>query len=76
MEFSFFICYNKFMINYNPFFETLKKNNMSQYKLVNTYLISPNILFRMKKNKAISLLTIEIFCKILNCDIEDIVKIT
>ena len=58
------------MINYSPFYMTLIK-----YKLINKYLISSSTLNRIKKNEPVSLSTIDELCKILKCDIKDIVKI-
>ncbi len=63
------------MINYSPFYMTLIKKKMSQYKLINKYLISSSTLNRIKKNEPVSLSTIDELCKILKCDIKDIVKI-
>ena len=62
------------MISYKPFWETLKYKNVSTYALREKYGISPNTLTRMKSNKYLSMRTIEDFCKILDCEIEDIVK--
>ena len=63
------------MINYSPFYMTLLKKKISQYKLINEYLISASTLNRIRKNKSVSLATIDLLCKILKCDIKDIVKI-
>jgi len=63
------------MINYSPFYMTLIKKKMSQYKLINKYLISSSTLNRIKNNEPVSLSTIDELCKILKCDIKDIVKI-
>ena len=62
------------MISYEPFWKTLKSKNISTYVLREKYNISPNTLTRMKNNKYLSMRTIEDFCKILNCKIDDIVK--
>ena len=62
------------MISYEPFWQTLKIKNISTYVLREKYKISPNTLSRMKNNKYLSLRTIEDLCRILNCDIENIVK--
>ena len=69
------MCYNFNMISYKPFFETLEKSKTSQYKLINHYLISANTLYRMKRNKPVSLVTIEYLCNILKCNVEDVVVI-
>ena len=63
------------MISYTPFYKTLLKKKITKYKLINTYLISPATLHRMKNNQSITLATVDELCKILNCDITDIVRI-
>ena len=63
------------MINYSPFYMTLIKKKVSQYKLINQYLVSSSTLNRMKNNEPVSLATIDELCKILKCGISDIVKI-
>ena len=42
------------MISYEPFWETLKKKNITQYQLINTYGISAGQLSRMRANNHIS----------------------
>lgn len=60
------------MISYKPFYDTLKLKNVSTYKLINTYGISRSLLDRLKHNKAISTVTLNDLCKILDCRVEDI----
>ena len=60
------------MISYEPFYETLKKKNISTYKLINTFGVSRNLLDRLKHNKPISTVTINDLCMILDCKVEDI----
>jgi len=60
------------MISYQPFWETLKTKGISTYTLREKYGINPNTLTRMKNNKYLSMRTIEDFCKILDCNLEDI----
>jgi len=62
------------MINYEPFWETLKIKGVSTYTLREKHNINPNTLTRMKGNKYLSMRTIEDLCAILECDIQDIVK--
>lgn len=52
----------------------MKKKNVSQYKLINEYGISPSQLTRLKRNESVSTNTIDKFCQILDCDICDIMK--
>ncbi len=62
------------MINYDPFYKTLKAKNLSTYKLIKTYNVSRSLLDRLKHNKPITTVTINDLCEILDCNVEDIVK--
>lgn len=62
------------MISYEPFWETLKAKNISTYKLINEYNISSATIDRMKKGNGISTMKIDDFCRILNCEVSDIIK--
>ena len=64
------------MISFSPFYETLKKRNISTYKLINQYGISRSLLDRLKHNKPISTVTLDDLCKILSCRVEDILIFT
>ena len=61
------------MISYSPFYETLKRKNISTYKLITQYGLSRSLLDRLKHNKPITTVTINDLCKILECKIEDII---
>ena len=60
------------MISYKPFYETLKKSNMTTYKLIKDYNISRSLLDRLKHNKPLSTVTIDDLCRILHCIVQDI----
>lgn len=62
------------MISYNPFWNTLKKKNITQYQLINVYGVSAGQLSRLRTNNHISTHTIERLCEILDCNVEDIVE--
>lgn len=62
------------MIIYKPFWETLKKKGITTYKLINYYEISNSTIQRLRENKGITTTTIDDFCKILDCRVEDIVE--
>lgn len=64
------------MITYEPFYETLKRKNVTTYKLVNKYNISRSLLDRLKHNKPISTVTVDDLCRILDCRVEDIMRYT
>ena len=63
------------MIVFNKLWEVMKQKNISQYKLINEYDISPSILTRLKRNESVSTNTIERLCNILDCDISDIMEL-
>ena len=62
------------MIIYEPLYETMKTKGISTYKLVNTYGMSRSLLDRLKHNKPISTVTLNDLCKILDCEVGDILK--
>lgn len=62
------------MISYEPFWKTLKKRGISTYTLITKHNISSATIDRMKKGGGISTLKIDDFCRILNCNVEDIIE--
>lgn len=60
------------MIDYSPFWETLKQSKENWYTLTSKYHISNSTLHRLKHNKDISTRTVNDLCRILNCRVEDI----
>ncbi len=62
------------MISYNGLWNVMKEKGITQYALIKQYGISPGQITRLKRNESVSTHTIEIFCKILNCQVEDIMK--
>ncbi len=62
------------MISYKPFWETLKKKNITTYNLINNYGISSATIDRMKKGNGITTTKIDDFCRILNCKVFDIIE--
>lgn len=62
------------MISYEKLWATMKKKGVSQYALIRKYGISPGQITRMKRNESVSTHTIEVFCKILDCDVGDIME--
>lgn len=63
------------MVTYARLWETMKKKHMTGYRLIKYYGISAAQLRRMKKNMHVSTHTLETFCNILKCPVEDIVEI-
>ena len=62
------------MISYDKLWNTMKKRKISQYALKKKYGISPGQITRLKRNESVSTHSIEMFCKILSCDISDIMQ--
>ncbi|WP_405343471.1 helix-turn-helix domain-containing protein [Ruminococcus sp.] len=62
------------MISYKPFFNTLLKQNITEYHLIYKEGISANTLFRMHKGLPITTKTIDTLCYILNCKVSDIIE--
>jgi DNA-binding Xre family transcriptional regulator len=62
------------MIFYENLWQTMKKKGVSQYALIKNYNISPGQITRLKRNESVSTHTIEMFCRILDCQVEDIME--
>jgi len=62
------------MIVYNRLWETMKKQGISQYKLIKDYKISSGQLDRLRKNDNVSTFTLNQLCKILDCKLDDIAE--
>ena len=63
------------MVRYARLWKTMEKKGISQYRLINHYKISAGQIGRMKKNMHVSTHTLEVFCNILQCPVEDIVEV-
>ena len=62
------------MIIYDKLWETMKEKGITQYALIKTHKISPAQITRLKRNESVSTHTIDTFCKILDCEVSDIMK--
>lgn len=62
------------MIVYKKLWETMKKRDVTQYALINKYHISPSQITRLKRNESVSTHTIDVFCKILDCSVSDVME--
>ena len=62
------------MISYDNLWNVMKDKGISQYALIKRYHISPGQITRLKRNESVSTHTIDVFCKILNCEVADIMK--
>ena len=62
------------MIVYDKLWKTMKEKNITQYTLIKKYGISPAQITRLKRNESVSIHTIDMFCEILQCRVEDIME--
>ena len=62
------------MIVYDRFFETLRRKDVSQYKLVEAYGIDRRTLQRLRHNQNITIFTLDKLCAILNCRLEEVAE--
>ncbi len=62
------------MILYDKLWDTMKQRGVTQYMLIKQYGISPAQITRLKRNESVSIHTIDTFCKILKCRVEDIME--
>ena len=62
------------MIDYSPFWKTLENSNENWYTLTNKHHMSISTLHRLIHNKDISTKTLNDLCRILNCNIQDIIQ--
>ncbi len=63
------------MISYSPLWKTMEEKNISQYHLIRSG-IDNKTLDSLKKNKNVTLLTVEKLCNIIDCKPNDIVEFT
>jgi DNA-binding Xre family transcriptional regulator len=62
------------VISFDNLWNVMKEKGITQYALIKHYNISPGQITRLKRNESVSTHTIELFCKILNCEVGDIMK--
>ncbi len=62
------------MISYARLWETMKEKGVTQYALIKRHRVSPSQITRLKRNESVSTHTIEMFCRILDCRVEDIME--
>lgn len=64
------------MIVYDRLWETMRKKGVTQYALIKKHHVSPGQITRMKRNESVSTHSIDLFCHILHCRVEDIMEYT
>ncbi len=62
------------MISYDNLWKTMKEQGVTQYTLIKKHNVSPAQITRLKRNESVSTHKIEMFCKILKCNVEDIMQ--
>ena len=62
------------MITFDPLWETLRRKGISQYALIKDYGVSTGTLDALRKNRSITLNTLNDLCGLLQCGIEDIIQ--
>lgn len=64
----------KDLIDYSPFWNTLMQSKETTYTLINHYHISSATIDKLRKNKPMNTTTINDLCRILNCQVQDIMQ--
>ena len=62
------------MISYAPLWETMKKRNATTYTLQAKGGISSSTIRRLKAGDSVSTNSLEALCKILECELQDIIE--
>ena len=65
------------MISFEPLWETMKRKNATTYTLQHKgkpYNVSSSSIRQMKAGQSVSTNTLDAICKILDCEISDIIK--
>lgn len=62
------------MIDYSPFWNTLKKSTETTYTLINRHHISSATIDKLRKNKPMNTTTLNDLCRILDCKLEEIAQ--
>lgn len=62
------------MIVYDGLWKVMQDKGISQYALIKKHNVSPAQITRLKRNESVSTHTIDTFCRILGCEVGDIMK--
>ena len=60
------------MISFDNLWKVMEERGVTQYALIKKYHVSPAQITRLKRNESISTHTVEMFCRILNCQVGDL----
>lgn len=61
------------LISYEPLWNTMKKQGVTTYALINKYGLNPRTVNNLRHNKSITMFTLERLCEILNCEPNDVI---
>lgn len=61
------------MISYEPLWRTMEEKHITTYALIYKHNFSPYTITNLKRNKSITMYTLEKLCKILDCQADKIV---
>ena len=61
------------MISYGPLWEAMKRKNATTYTLQVKGEISSSTVRRLKANESVSTNTLDALCRILDCELDDII---
>ena len=62
------------MIDYSPFWETLRDSSETTYTLIKNHRVSSSIIDKLRNNKPLNTTTINDLCRILNCNVDKIMR--
>ena len=62
------------LIDYQPFWDTLKQSEETTYTLITRYKISGATIDKLRKNKPMNTTTLDRLCGIFKCGLQDIVR--
>ena len=62
------------MISYEPFWQTIRRKNISTYQLIYEYGILPDTIQRLRSGKTITTKTLNTLCSVIDCPISDILN--
>lgn len=63
-------------VNYRRLWHQCVEKDISKHQLIELAEVSPSTLTRLNKNEVVSLSILLKFCKVLNCDVGDVVEAT
>lgn len=62
------------MIDYSPFWETLKQSDETTYTLITKHHLSSATIDKLRKNKPLTTTTLNDLCRILHCDLQELAR--